>query len=66
MWVVRKGGIATGEFAMAKEFWIVLAIVIAIAVYVLAEVVYYARKSNEQWRQVDRSKLKEWKDDDDW
>jgi hypothetical protein len=51
---------------MAKEFWIVLAIVIAIAVYVLAEVVYYARKSDEQWRQVDRSKLKEWKDDDDW
>jgi hypothetical protein len=24
------------------------------------------KKSEEQWRQVDKSKLREWKDEDDW
>ncbi|MGH8167646.1 MAG: hypothetical protein ACREQ1_10425 [Woeseiaceae bacterium] len=51
---------------MSEGFWPVLLIVIAVAVYVLAKVLFYMRKSKEQWRDVDRSKLREWKDDDEW
>jgi hypothetical protein len=54
------------EAPMSQGFWPVLVIVVAVVVYVLAKVVFYVRKSREQWQQVDRSKLKEWKDDDEW
>jgi len=33
---------------------------------VLVKVVSNARKSERQWREVDKSKLKEWQDDDEW
>jgi hypothetical protein len=46
--------------------WIALVIVLAVIVYVLAKVFYYARLSRQQWQDVDKSKLREWKDDDDW
>ena len=42
----------------------VLLIIAAIVVYVIAKVVENVRKSEQQWRQVDKSKLKEWDDDD--
>ena len=41
-------------------------IVIGVVVYTLANVVAYVRKSNRQWQNVDRSKLREWNDDDEW
>jgi hypothetical protein len=34
-------------------------------VYVVAQVVFYVRKSKQQWREVDRSKLRKWEDEDD-
>ncbi|MGB5346192.1 MAG: hypothetical protein WBN23_08510 [Woeseia sp.] len=49
-----------------KGIWVALIIVVAVLVYVLAKVIYYARLSRQQWQDVDRSKLREWKDDDDW
>jgi uncharacterized membrane protein len=52
--------------AMSREFWLVALILVAFAVYVLAKIIHYARKSRQQWKEVDRSKLKEWKDDDEW
>ena len=36
-----------------------------IVVYTIAKVIEHMRKSEDQWRQVDKSKLREW-DDDDW
>lgn len=51
---------------MAKGFWPVMVIVAVIVIYVLAKVVFYVRKSREQWQEVDKSKLREWKDDDEW
>ncbi|MGH8195078.1 MAG: hypothetical protein ACREQ8_11855 [Woeseiaceae bacterium] len=51
---------------MSEGFWPVLLIVIAVVIYVLAKVVFYIRKSRQQWKEVDRSKLKEWKDEEDW
>lgn len=45
---------------------IALLIFIAIViVYTIAKVVYYMRVSEQQWRQVDKSKIKIW-DDDEW
>ena len=46
---------------------IVLLVMIAfIIVYTLVRVVQYVRLSEKQWQQVDKSKLKEWDDDDEW
>lgn len=45
---------------------IFLLIMIAlIIVYTVAKVLQYMRLSEKQWQQVDKSKLKEW-DDDEW
>ncbi len=44
----------------------ILVIIAAVAVYTIAKVVQHMRRSEEQWREVDKSKLREWDDDDDW
>ncbi len=51
---------------MAEGFWIAAVIVVAVLLYVVVKVLYYARLSRKQWHEVDRSKLREWEDDDDW
>jgi hypothetical protein len=46
---------------------ILLLIMIAlIVIYTIAKVLRYMRLSDEQWRAVDKSKLKQWEDDDEW
>jgi hypothetical protein len=40
-------------------------IIAAVVVYVLAKVVFYMRKSRQQWDEVDKTKLREWRDDED-
>ena len=50
---------------MSDGFWIVVVIIVAVVVYTLGKVVSYMRQSDAQWKQVDKTKLKEW-DDDDW
>jgi hypothetical protein len=42
----------------------ILLIVAAVIVYVIAKVVQNVRKSEQQWKQVDKSKLRIWDDDD--
>lgn len=44
----------------------ILILIAVIVVYVIAKVVNYARISEEQWKQVDKSKLTEWEDDEPW
>ncbi len=52
---------------MMPDGLIYLLIFIAIViVYTIAKVVNYVRLSDRQWEQVDKSKLKEWQDDDEW
>jgi hypothetical protein len=41
----------------------ILILIAVIIVYVIAKVISYARLSEEQWKQVDKSKLREWEDD---
>lgn len=50
---------------MSAGFWPVVVIVLFVIVWVLSKVVFYARKSDEQWQRVDKSKLKVWDEDDD-
>jgi hypothetical protein len=42
----------------------ILLIIAAVIAYVLSKVIQNVRKSEQQWKQVDKSKLKEWDDDD--
>ncbi len=55
-----------GYGGLSDGFWIAVLIVIGVVVYTLAKVVAYVRKSNREWQSVDRSKLREWDDDDEW
>ena len=43
----------------------ILLLIAVVAIYTIAKVLQYMRLSNEQWKQVDKSKLREWEDDDD-
>ncbi len=51
---------------MPEGLWPILILIAIVVVYVLAKVVHYMRVSEQQWERVDKSKLKEWDDDDDW
>ena len=42
----------------------ILLIIAAVIVYVIAKVVQNVRKSEQQWEQVDKSKLRIWDDDE--
>ena len=51
---------------MSGSLIFLLLIIAAIIVYTIAKVVSLNRLSEQQWEQVDKSKLKEWDDEDDW
>ena len=51
---------------MSEGFWPVILIIAAIIIWVLVKVWTNMKKSEQQWREVDKSKIKEWRDDDDW
>lgn len=57
---VRDGAV------MSEGFWPVVLIVVAVVIYIFAKVVFYIRKSRQQWQDVDRSKLRKWEEDEDW
>jgi len=50
---------------MSVGFWPIALFILFVILWVLSKVLFYVRKSQEQWRKVDKSKLKEW-DDDEW
>ena len=50
---------------MPKGLVFLLIMIAVIIVYTIAKVVRFNRLSEQQWEQVDKSKLKEW-DDDEW
>ena len=51
---------------MADGIWIPVVIILVVALYVVAKVVQYSRQSEEEWKKVDKSKLKAWDDDEEW
>lgn len=50
---------------MPKGLVLLLVMIAVIIIYTIAKVLRYNRLSEQQWEQVDKSKLKEW-DDDEW
>ena len=42
-----------------------LIFIAAVVIYTIAKVIGYMRHSDRQWEQVDKSKLREWDDDED-
>ena len=50
---------------MSEGFWPVLLIIVLVCAWVISKVIFYMKRSETQWQNVDKSKLKEWVDDDD-
>lgn len=50
--------------AMFEGPWPIVFLIVVIIVYTIAKVRRLMRQSDEEWRQVDKSKLREWQDDD--
>ena len=51
---------------MPKGLLLLLIFIAVIIVYTIARVVSLNRLSQQQWEEADKSKLKEWEDDDEW
>lgn len=49
---------------MPDGLTLLLIMIALIVVYTIAKVLQYMRLSDKQWEQVDKSKLKEWEDDE--
>jgi len=49
---------------MPEGLWPILVMIGMVIIYVIAKVVNYMRVSEQQWQRVDKSKLREWEDDD--
>lgn len=49
---------------MPEGLWPVLVIIALVIIYTIAKVFQHMRKSEQQWREVDKSKLRDWEDDD--
>ncbi len=54
-----------GQRPMPKGLIFLLVMIVVIIVYTIAKVINLNRLSEQQWEQVDKSKIKEW-DDDEW
>ena len=50
---------------MIEDIWPALLFVLVFVAWVLAKVLHYARKSEQQWQQVDKSKLRVLEDDEE-
>ncbi len=42
----------------------IIVLIAVVIIYTIAKVIEYSRQSDQQWREVDKSKLREWEDDD--
>jgi len=42
----------------------IIVFIVVVIIYTIAKVIEYSRQSDQQWREVDKSKLREWEDDD--
>jgi len=45
---------------------LLLIFIALVVIFTVAKVVGYMRRSEQEWEKVDKSKLKKWKDDEDW
>jgi len=54
-----------GQRPMPKGLIFLLVMIAVVIIYTIARVIRLNRLSEQQWEQVDKSKIKEW-DDDEW
>jgi hypothetical protein len=52
------------DLIMPKGLLPIIVLIAVVIIYTIAKVIEYSRKSDQQWREVDKSKLREWEDDD--
>ena len=50
---------------MPDGLWPVLILIVLVLIYVIAKIREYMRVSEEQWKKVDKNKLREWDDEED-
>ena len=50
---------------MPKGLIFLLVMIAVIVIYTIAKIVSYNRLSEQQWKDVDKAKLKRWDDEDD-
>ena len=50
---------------MPEGLWPIIILIAIVIAWVLSKVRFYMRKREQQWHEVDKSKLREWNDDDD-
>ncbi len=50
---------------MPDGLWPIIILIAIVIAWVFSKVRYYMRKSEAQWREVDKTKLREWDDEDD-
>jgi beta-lactamase regulating signal transducer with metallopeptidase domain len=50
---------------MDKGLWIAFLVFAVFIIYVWGKVRFYIRQSDAQWREVDKSKLRTWEDDEE-
>jgi hypothetical protein len=50
---------------MPDGLWPILVLIAFVLVYVVVRIREYMRVSEKQWEKVDKSKLREWDDDED-
>lgn len=63
---VPDGAGVLGWVGMSSgNLWFAFGALIIFVIYVVAKVWSYMRDSEAQWEQVDKSKLREWDDEDD-
>lgn len=51
---------------MPEGLWPILVLIAIVIIYTIAKVLQYMRESEDEWRKVDKSKLRKWDDEDDW
>ena len=49
---------------MNSGIWIAALLLVVVICYVIGKVLFYMKKSDAQWQDVDKSKLRTWEDDD--
>ena len=50
---------------MPDGLWPIILLIAIVIVWVLSKIRYYMKVSDKQWQNVDKSKLREWDDEDD-
>lgn len=49
---------------MSSGFWLVVVFILFVVAWVISKVLFYVRKSEQQWQDADKSKIRKFEDDE--